>query len=72
LLRAAISLGTDIHFNKRVASIDAARRAVTLTTGDVFCADVIIGADGLDDVMQTHFSQREAVDSALVSLILYQ
>jgi hypothetical protein len=45
---------------------------VTLTTGDVFCADVIIGVDGLDDIMKMHFSQREVVDSALRSLILYQ
>jgi 2-polyprenyl-6-methoxyphenol hydroxylase-like FAD-dependent oxidoreductase len=45
---------------------------VTLTTGDVFSADVIIGADGLDDVMKMHFPQREALDSALGSLTLYQ
>jgi hypothetical protein len=45
---------------------------VTLTTGDVFCADVIIGADGLDEVTKMHFSQREALDSVLGSLTLYE
>ncbi|KAH0585628.1 hypothetical protein H2248_008849 [Termitomyces sp. 'cryptogamus'] len=46
LYDTAVSLGADIRLNSPVASIDPDDQSVTLHTGEVLTADVIIGADG--------------------------
>ncbi|KAL6307441.1 FAD/NAD(P)-binding domain-containing protein [Sparassis latifolia] len=46
LYDAAISLGAKIRHNAEVVEIDAAKRQVTLASGEVLMADAIVGADG--------------------------
>ena len=43
---AAISCGARIRMNTAVRSIDPYKRTVTLQSGEVLRADVIVGADG--------------------------
>ncbi|KAG6885635.1 hypothetical protein C0993_012053 [Termitomyces sp. T159_Od127] len=46
LYDTAVSLGADIRLNTPVASIDPDNQSVTLLSGQILTADVIIGADG--------------------------
>ncbi|KAG6861628.1 hypothetical protein C0995_014067 [Termitomyces sp. Mi166 len=46
LYDTAVSLGADIRLNTPVASIDPDDQSVTLRSGEILRADVIIGADG--------------------------
>ncbi|KAG6876408.1 hypothetical protein C0992_013069 [Termitomyces sp. T32_za158] len=47
LYDTAVSLGADIRLNTPVASIDPDNQSVTLQSGQILTADVIVGADGV-------------------------
>jgi salicylate hydroxylase len=46
LYDAAISCGAKVRMNATVVSMDPRRRTVTLRSGEILQADVIVGADG--------------------------
>jgi salicylate hydroxylase len=49
-----------VTFNARVASIDPDNRNVTLSSGKILSADVVIGADGLSGISRQLLEEEEA------------
>ena len=46
LYEAAVREGVKVRFGARVESLDETRPSVNLSSGEIFEADLIIGADG--------------------------
>lgn len=60
LYDTAISLGAKVTFNARVAFIDPDSQTVTLTSGEIMRADVIVGADGVSGVSRQLLEEEDA------------
>jgi salicylate hydroxylase len=54
----AVRMGTHVHLNARVETIDFEAGRATLTTGEVFEADLIVGCDGLNSRTRECFLGR--------------
>ena len=52
LYKAALDLGAEVTFNKRVESTDNSVPSVTFTDGTTASADLLIAADGMLSLME--------------------
>jgi salicylate hydroxylase len=59
LYDTAISYGTKIRRRARVVDIDSDEGSVTLESGEVLRAHVIIGADGVDGLAREQLLEEE-------------
>lgn len=72
LHRAATNIGAKVRFNTRVNSIDPDRRTVTLSTGEILRAHVIIGADGPNGITRQYFPDPDVFDGDPGTMKMYQ
>ena len=63
LYDAAVEMGAEVRVGCGVASIDPMERTVTLASGEVVTADVIVGADGIHGVSRRALLGREPTSS---------
>jgi salicylate hydroxylase len=70
MYRAAVSAGAKVRFNSRVDSIDPDSGTVTLSSGDVLEADIIVGADGQFGLSRREFLEETKPDTG--TLLMYQ
>ena len=56
LYELAVKSGAKFLFNSEVVSIDPCRPSVTLKSGKVFVADIILGADGGGSIVRKYIS----------------
>jgi salicylate hydroxylase len=66
----ARSVGADIRFGAHVTSIDPDYHRVTMASGEVVSADVIVGADGAEGLTRSHLLPEP--DNAAVEYIMYR
>ncbi|KAF8071524.1 hypothetical protein FPV67DRAFT_878307 [Lyophyllum atratum] len=66
LYDAAIALGAQIRFSSPVESIDPYECTLTLESGEVLKADVVVGADGRHGKTREHMDAREPVPHDMI------
>lgn len=71
LADAALAAGASIRPKCRVVDIDAEGKTLTLESGEVFFADMIIGADGLAGVT-SHLVVQERETQDPLGLSVYK
>jgi salicylate hydroxylase len=75
LYKTALGYGAQIYSHSKVAHFDPYKRVVTLASGQVFRADVIVGADGPWGMSRRMFLESEGktdVNSGSSGLMMYK
>lgn len=69
----AIELGAEVRVNVAVSSVDGDSNQVTLASGEVLKADVIVGADGPDGLTRRYFlEEMNAPPEEPVQMVMYR
>ena len=63
LYEVALSCGAQIRLSSQVISINPTEKSVTLSSGEIITADVVVGADGIDGLSRKILLEESADSS---------
>jgi salicylate hydroxylase len=73
MYNVAVCQGATVRLNTTAVAVDPGRRAVTLDSGEVLTADVIIGADGVSGLVRPLLlAEQDIQEASEPSLCMYR